>query len=194
MWLAMCRTSHVALLVLLLSVPSVFGGIWPIPRSLSNGKSFLQLAPDFDFTVDVDCASDDLYAAVNRTTEAIQTQLIERLTVGRGSIDQDAISAAPVLCSVVLVLDDGATVRPIAEEAVQPLGERLESYSLYVPEDGSEAVITADSTLGLLRGLTSFEQLWYTLGNVTYTNVAPVSIENDAPAYPYRGFMLDTAR
>ncbi|TRM56960.1 glycoside hydrolase family 20 protein [Schizophyllum amplum] len=183
-----------ALLALSLLTPSVFGSIWPLPRSFSNGTSFLQLAPDFSFAVDVDSAPDDLYAAVDRTQDAIRTALIERLTVGRGSLDQDAIGGAPMLSSVALQLSADAIVRPIAEEAVQALGNRSESYSLYVPDDGSEAVISANSTLGLLRGLTSFEQLWYTLGNVTYTNIAPVTIENDAPAYPYRGFMLDTAR
>ena len=90
---------------------------------------------------------------------------------------------APVLSSVSLVLEDGAVVRSISEEAVQPLGNRSEGYSLYVPDDGSEAIISANSTLGLLRGLTSFEQLWYVLDDVTYTNLAPVTIENDAPAY-----------
>ncbi|KAI5896261.1 uncharacterized protein SCHCODRAFT_02493241 [Schizophyllum commune H4-8] len=183
-----------ALLALSLFAPSALAGIWPLPRSLSNGTSFLQLACDFAIEVAVDGAPDDLYAAVDRTTQAIQDTLIERLTVGRGSQDQDAINAAPVLSSVSLVLEDGAVVRSISEEAVQPLGNRSEGYSLYVPEDGSEAVISANSTLGLLRGLTSFEQLWYVLDDVTYTNLAPVTIENDAPAYPYRGFMLDTAR
>ncbi|KAI5900318.1 uncharacterized protein SCHCODRAFT_02485588 [Schizophyllum commune H4-8] len=187
-----CVTS--ASLALSLFASSVLGSIWPLPRSLTNGTSFLQLAPDFKFNVELDGAPDDLYIAINRTTQSIQSSLIERLTVGRGTQDQQAINAAPTLSSVSLVLQDGATVLPIAEEAVKPLGKRSEGYSLHVPEDGSEAIISANSTLGLLRGLTSFEQLWYTLENVTYTNLAPITIENDAPAYPYRGFMLDTGR
>ncbi|CDO72187.1 Glycoside Hydrolase Family 20 protein [Trametes cinnabarina] len=36
-------------------------------------------------------------------------------------------------------------------------------------------------------------QLWYEHDNTIYTVSAPVTIR-DAPAYPYRGFMLDTAR
>lgn len=43
-------------------------------------------------------------------------------------------------------------------------------------------------------GLTTFSQLWYQLNDNTYTLQSPVTITNDSPAYPYRGFMLDTAR
>jgi hexosaminidase len=64
---------------------------------------------------------------------------------------------------------------------------------LTVPADGSAATLKANSTLGLFRGLTTFGQLWYDLDNMTYTIEAPISI-TDAPAYPYRGLMLDTAR
>ena len=172
-----------ASLALSFFTPFVLGGIWPLPRSLTNGTSFLQLAPDFKFNVGIEGASDDLYIAINRTTRGIKNDLIERLTIGRGAQDQQAISAASTLSSVSLVLEDGAAVLPIAEEAVKSLGNRIEGYSLHIPEDGSEAIISANSTLGLLHGLTSFEQVWYKLDNVTYTNLAPVTIENDAPAY-----------
>lgn len=36
------------------------------------------------------------------------------------------------------------------------------SDHLSVPDDGSDASLTANTGLGLLRGLTTFEQLWYT--------------------------------
>jgi hypothetical protein len=54
---------------------------------------------------------------------------------------------------------------------------------LHVPSDGSPATLSANSTLGLLRGLTTFEQLWYDLdGAATYTLEAPITI-SDAPAF-----------
>ncbi|KAL1744229.1 glycoside hydrolase family 20 protein [Schizophyllum fasciatum] len=184
-----------SLLALALLAPAALAGIWPQPRALTNGSSFLQLAPDFHFNVDIPDAPDDLHVAVDRTAHALQDTLIARLVVGRGARDEGAVRAAPALACATLVLEDGAgPARPIAEEAVRALGERAEGYSLYVPDDGGEAVISANSTLGLLRGLTTFEQLWYALGAVAYTDMAPVAIEQDAPAYPYRGFMLDTAR
>jgi hexosaminidase len=68
-------------------------------------------------------------------------------------------------------------------EAVQPLAARSEGYSLHVPIDGSSAVLTANSTLGLFRGLTTFEQLWYDLEGVAYSYQAPVVIVDDYPAY-----------
>jgi hexosaminidase len=103
--------------------------------------------------------------------------------------------------------------RPIAVEARMPLGMRDEAYSLSVPADGSPAVLSANSTLGLFRGLNAFSQLWFTVQRTVYMLGAPVDIQ-DSPAYvrsrgpvvfyaclltlertqPYRGFMLDTAR
>ena len=65
---------------------------------------------------------------------------------------------------------------------------------LDVPDDGTEAVLGAASTLGLFRGLNTFAQLWYAydhgeealdLGDgvvVVYTLSAPVAIQ-DSPAY-----------
>jgi hexosaminidase len=95
----------------------------------------------------------------------------------------------------VLQLTGPSSAKPqsIAVEATAQLGSRDESYSLTVPADGSTAVLKANSTLGLFRGLTTFSQLWYTSGDSIYTLQAPIQID-DSPAFPYRGFMLDTAR
>ncbi|KAH7928429.1 glycoside hydrolase family 20 protein [Leucogyrophana mollusca] len=73
------------------------------------------------------------------------------------------------------------------------LESRNEAYSLSVPSDGSAATLKANSTLGLFRGLTTFSQLWYEYDGAIYTPEAPIDI-SDWPVYPYRGFMLDTAR
>jgi hexosaminidase len=62
------------------------------------------------------------------------------------------------------------------------LEDRVEAYSLTVPEDGSAATLKASSTLGLLRGLTTFGQLWYEFDDVIYTLETPLQIE-DSPAY-----------
>jgi len=70
---------------------------------------------------------------------------------------------------------------------------RVEGYTLTIPADGSAASLKANSTLGLFRGLTTFGQFWYDLQGTTYTLAAPFNIV-DSPAYPYRGFLLDTAR
>ncbi|KAJ7600334.1 glycoside hydrolase family 20 protein [Mycena floridula] len=166
--------------------------LWPVPRHLQTGTSFLQLAPAFDITVQISNPPQDLLTAVEQTKTFIHTDKLQRLIVGRGSSDSVTVKSAPTLPALTLNLLKPA--RSIATEAVLPIGTRSEEYSLSVPADGSPAVLSANSTLGLLRGLTTFEQLWYDLQGVTYTNVAPVSIINDSPAFPYRGLMLDTAR
>lgn len=76
----------------------------------------------------------------------------------------------------------GASAQSITEESQREITSRDESYALSVPGDGSSAVLTANSTLGLFRGLTTFEQLWYYFSGDIYTLDAPVEI-NDAPAY-----------
>ncbi|KZV67215.1 glycoside hydrolase family 20 protein [Peniophora sp. CONT] len=183
----------------LVLVPAALA-LWPQPQSLESGTSALTLASDFAIHLSLDSVPQDLLDAVSRTTGYIQTDKLERLVVGRASADAALLSNASTLPSLNVSLVAGAPeAESVATEARKPLAERagLEGYHLVVPDDGSEATLTANSTLGLLRGLTTFEQLWYFGGsqspNTTYTVMAPIEIE-DSPAYPYRGLMLDTAR
>jgi hexosaminidase len=106
----------------------------------------------------------------------------QRLVVGRGAADNVTIHSSKFLSSLELSLVDSAAVKSITEESQKEITSRQESYSLSVPKDGSRAVLTANSTLGLLRGLTTFEQLWYYFDGKIYTLEAPVEIA-DAPAY-----------
>lgn len=72
-------------------------------------------------------------------------------------------------------------------------GEVDESYSLQVTEDG-EANIKAASSIGLVRGLTTFSQLFYAHSEGgSYTPYAPVEIK-DAPKFAYRGLNMDVSR
>ncbi|OAA58147.1 beta-hexosaminidase beta chain [Cordyceps fumosorosea ARSEF 2679] len=83
--------------------------------------------------------------------------------------------------------DDATTFKPLA-------GQRDESYSLNVTFDG-KASISANSSIGVLRGLETFSQLFFrhTLGDAWYTKLAPVSI-HDSPVFAHRGMLLDVAR
>ena len=103
--------------------------------------------------------------------------------VGRGAADASAVQAAPVLPSLTLTLQNSAPAQPIAVEAVKDFPNRVEGYMLSIPINGQPAVLSANSTLGLFRGLTTFSQFWYDLDGNTYTNVGPVSIVKDVPAY-----------
>lgn len=66
--------------------------------------------------------------------------------------------------------------------------------------DEISAMVSANTSLGLLRGLQSFVQLVYhhsrsdvDAGGAHYITGLPLSIR-DRPEYTHRGFMLDTAR
>ncbi|TBU58065.1 beta-hexosaminidase [Dichomitus squalens] len=181
-----------SLLLALAPAAGVFG-LWPQPRSLETGSTALKLASDFDIHVSVQHPPSDLSDAVSRTKSFLQNDKLGRLVVGRGSSDSSALKTAKSLKTLQLSLSKGATVRSITEESRLALGTRSEEYILDIPADGSTATLTANSTLGLLRGLTTFSQLFYEWSGQIYTVEAPISI-TDAPAYPWRGLMLDTSR
>jgi hypothetical protein len=155
--------------------------LWPLPRNLQTGSDALRLDPSFAINVAVPNAPEDLLAAAQRTCALLFSDNLGRLVIGRGADDLPAVRAAEALTNLTLYLIDGAS-RPIATEATLPLGSRDEAYSLVVPADGSGAVLSANSTLGLFRGLTTFGQLWYTASGTVYTLGAPVAIQ-DSPAY-----------
>ncbi|KAH9073564.1 N-acetylhexosaminidase [Lactarius deliciosus] len=186
--------SIAVLLCAMLLLPEAAQALWPQPRNLQTGSSALRLSPSFAINVAVPNAPKDLRAAADRTRALITSDKLGRLVVGRGVDDLPTVRRAKALSGLTLRLGSiSGAPRSIATEAKLPLGDRDEAYSLVVPADGSAAVLSANSTLGLFRGLTTFAQLWYTASGTVYTLGAPVAIQ-DSPAYPYRGFMLDTAR
>ncbi|OAX39916.1 glycoside hydrolase family 20 protein [Rhizopogon vinicolor AM-OR11-026] len=174
-------------------LPSGVLALWPIPTNLETGTTALTVSPSFYFDVQVEGAPADLYEAVDQAQYYLETDQLGRLVVGRGANDTAALASAKTLSCLQLSLTSSATVEPIASEAVKPLGTRSEEYELTIPADGSTATLTANSTLGLYRGLTTFNQLFYYYGGVTYTLLAPIAI-TDTPAYPFRGLALDTSR
>lgn len=157
---------------------SVVDALWPLPRSITNGTSTLVLSPSFTIVVNGPFPQ-DLQSAVNRTLGYILNDKHERLVVGRGSVDAATIGSANLLPWLVVSSGDSNT---IASEARAPLGIRDEAYTLNIPSDGSPASLSANSTLGLFRGLTTFSQIWYTHESSIYTVEAPISI-TDSPAF-----------
>jgi len=176
-----------------LAVVSPSNALWPQPRDLQAGSQALKLSGGFDITVSVRNPPSDLQDAVSRTKTLLKNDQLERLVVGRGSVDAPLIAKAKTLSKLTVSLAGGSVAHSITSEAQKPIGERDEAYALTVPSDGSGATLTANSTLGLLRGLTTFGQLWYEASGTTYALDVPIKI-TDSPAFPYRGFMLDTAR
>ncbi|KAG9103012.1 N-acetyl-glucosamine-6-phosphate deacetylase [Ceratobasidium sp. 370] len=185
-------SATLALLALLSANPA--RAIWPRPTQLTSGKTALRLSPSVSISLPAGAPS-DLKDAVSRAQTQLKDDKLERLVVGRGSSDAARIKSARELSKLVLTYGKGyaAKGKTLQTEATATLGTRDEAYTLSVPADGSTATITANSTLGLFRGLTTFTQLWYTYDSYTYTVEAPYTIA-DKPAYPYRGLLLDTAR
>jgi hexosaminidase len=172
-----------ALILAGLLASSSVSALWPLPTSLKTGSTALRLSSNFKINLSVQRAPADLQAAVTRTAGYLKTDKLERLVVGRGASDSNAIRSAKQLSVLTVSLTSTAeTVRSISDEAMDMLENRNEKYSLTVPGDGSAATLTANSTLGLLRGLTTFGQLWYDFSGSTYTLEAPIQI-TDAPAY-----------
>ena len=171
-----------ALILTALIICSPAVALWPLPKDLQTGSKALRLAGNFDIQLSVQGAPADLQAAVARTKGYLKTDKLQRLVVGRGENDRAAIKSAKELSSLTVSLTSSGTVRSVSEEAMDALEDRVEGYSLTVPGDGSAATLKANSTLGLLRGLTTFGQLWYEFDDITYTLEAPIQIK-DAPAY-----------
>ncbi|CCM03742.1 uncharacterized protein FIBRA_05888 [Fibroporia radiculosa] len=190
----MLHTATVLVASVLAVLPSVHA-FWPKPTNITEGTSALRLAFDFHISIspDIRDVPQDLYDAVTQTQTYVFTDDLGRLVVGRGAGDVSAFKDAPELSELVLSLTPGAPVLSITQETQKPVGERDEAYTLSIPSNGSPATITAGSTLGLFRGLTTFTQAWYQYESTIYTLTAPIDIK-DTPAFPYRGLLIDSAR
>ncbi|KAH9932733.1 N-acetylhexosaminidase [Epithele typhae] len=184
--------SFLALMAFVALATTPVTALWPEPRSMNAGSTMLRLAHNFQITTSGHIPS-DLKAAVKRTEKSLADDKLERLVVGRGAAQKSVVASAKTLSRLKVSLAAGAVSASVLSEAQKAPEARDEAYALTVPADGSPATLTANSTLGLYRGLTTFGQLWYELDGTTYAAATPLNIR-DSPAYPYRGLMLDTAR
>ena len=109
------------------------------------------------------------------------------LIFGWGPGRAAAAAAVPELLLLVITVEDGD------DRAMQLHAD--ESYRLTVPTGGAPATLTAPTTWGALRGLESLSQLieWREESASYELRMAPWEI-TDAPAFPYRGALIDTAR
>ena len=158
-----------------------------MPRDLQTGTTLLKLSNNFDIHVcdDIPHAPKDLRDAISRTMSHLKSDQLQRLIVGRGANDSAALADAPSLARLTVSLaPNSPPIKSIMEEATKEITKRSESYSFTIPDtDQGVATLTANSSLGLLRGLTTFEQLVYEVFGIVYLHQAPVKITNDSPAY-----------
>ncbi|KAI9835374.1 MAG: N-acetyl-glucosamine-6-phosphate deacetylase [Sclerophora amabilis] len=190
----------------LLVIVTSASAIWPIPAKYEHGETVLWIARDVKINY---CKSNSTsLSGWNKTLassgplvqDAIQrahhTIFSERFVPWKfhprnSDFEPPANGSKNYVGSIDVIqrsADSGSVVRP-------RIGEVSEAYSLTVAEDG-KATIAADTSVGVLRALETFTQLWYQHSESSsgvYTNLVPVNIE-DAPKFPYRGLNLDVAR
>ncbi|KAG8964045.1 N-acetyl-glucosamine-6-phosphate deacetylase [Tulasnella sp. 425] len=161
-------------------------GLWPNPSSLSTGSQYVKVAQDFNIAfMGEGRIPEDLNDAMRNTKALIWHDHLERLVVGRGSVDAEALlnSSISTLKVLELRLAPGSNnLKSIYENTVGVEAfERDESYRLEVPSDASTATLIANNTL------------FYLSEKTVYTFKAPIVI-SDKPAFPHRGTLLDTSR
>lgn len=183
----------------LAATPAV--ALWPAPANVTAGNKFLGVSSSFRITTAKSLSSSvpsDLAAAMGRANYYALTDTLEPLVIDHGESYRSNVTSAAVLEYLELSLTPGAAVFPLRQEVDRPYAEQDESYILKIP-GSSSATITANTTLGLLRGLQTFSQLVYVLppskGHpaTRYIQDTPFEVV-DKPSFAHRGFMLDTAR
>ncbi|KAH6634323.1 glycoside hydrolase family 20 protein [Chaetomium sp. MPI-SDFR-AT-0129] len=179
--------------------------IWPAPQSYTKGDSVLYLHQNIKITYNgasVPYTYGYVPSALN-SKEIVQAG-ISRALAGifdskfvpwklhkpRSKWEPDVHKDQKFLKTLKIVQtgkDHPSAFKPLA-------GEVDESYNLTVSAAG-DVKLSAVSSIGVLHGLETFSQLFYqhSTGTSWYTPYAPIDIR-DAPKFPHRGIMIDTAR
>jgi hexosaminidase len=148
--------------------------VMPLPRSVQIGSGRLPIDGHFrgGFTGQHDARLD---AAFDRFLIRLDRQCGE---VRRAQFTNVSSGSAPVL--TVKVAGSGGAVQGVDEE---------ESYKLTVSSTGAE--LSAATDVGAMHGFETFLQLVETSGTGCWL---PAVTIDDAPRFPWRGFMLDVSR
>lgn len=136
--------------------------------------------------------SDIVQAGVSRALDNIFSQnFVPWMLVPRHSISNYEPSCNGTV--TIKALDISLTSNSTDASFTPSVADIDESYTLSISEQGA-AKISASTATGVLRGLETFSQLFYESTDGTYYLVnAPIDIA-DAPKYPWRGVLVDTAR
>ncbi|KAF9000175.1 glycoside hydrolase [Hymenopellis radicata] len=148
----------VPLFTVLTAVTAV-SAVWPRPQSFTTGDTPLKVdASNLDVIYEHFVPPDDLREAVESVKVFLMEDKLGRLIPGRGIEDASEIEDAALVTELLLSLSGPGNVTSIAEEATKELESRSDEYQLKVLLNGT-ATLSANSTLGLFRGLTPFTQL-----------------------------------
>ncbi|KAJ2723218.1 Glucosamine-6-phosphate isomerase (Glucosamine-6-phosphate deaminase) (GNPDA) (GlcN6P deaminase) [Coemansia sp. Benny D115] len=165
-----------AIIGLVAAIPSVMA-VWPIPQTFEQGKSNTQA-----YWVNIEVkgnAGSIVSKAVNRYRDIINGESF----VAPADYQRGILKVNGNLESLVVSVDSTDDSLGI---------ETDESYTLDVPVNG-KATLKAKTPYGAVRGLETFSQLVTANGNAKAIPNTPIHIA-DAPTYPHRGLLFDTAR
>ncbi|XP_022872625.1 beta-hexosaminidase 2-like [Olea europaea var. sylvestris] len=144
--------------------PTTF--FWPNPQAILLAGNFTISAPEHRY----------LTPAVDRYLR--QVLMEHHLPLVNPPLN---LKSAPPLTALVITVAD----------VNSPLTHGVnESYSLAVPSSGENAILTAQTEWGAMRGLETFSQLVYS----SPSSVACGLYISDVPLFMHRGIMLDTSR
>ena len=159
--------------------------LWPLPRNSSFGAAPLVVDAGLRFSAVT--PSDDLAAAFARFESIIFSH-------AGGAAGAAAAAAARRVRGVGAEAMSSLVVDVADVAAPLDLGVD-ESYWLTLPADGSPGTLRAATVWGALAGLQTLAQLvrFDFDARAYWVDAAPVAIE-DAPAFAWRGLMVDPAR
>ncbi|KAJ1327612.1 hexosaminidase [Microdochium nivale] len=203
-----CKLLALAL-ALLAVTPAI--AVWPVPEHISTGTKVLWVDQSLHVTYNgqplpwiYPCAPSNgradfsskqiVQSAVSRAAQAIlEDNFVPWMLYARNALaDSEPSPHHDKKLLQRLVINQNGTDTPKTFKA--KAGEVDESYTLAVTEEGL-ASITAHSSIGVLRALESFSQLFFkhSRGSQIYSNLIPVKI-SDKPQYDHRGILFDAAR
>jgi len=155
--------------------------IWPQPKGGTYGSDNIGVLPSPNFFTLTETTSNSCATFLQDAFQRYSNLIFPHSTDKR-------IGDSWVLKGLTVSVQDTSTDHPQLETD--------ESYSLTVPNQGeTPAVLKAKTVYGALRGLESFSQLVtfdFDAGLYVLKN-APIQID-DAPRFPHRGLMIDSAR
>lgn len=146
----------------------------PAPRKVTLGNGRLAMKSDFRFHVEGNPGDKILWSAVNRTLQSLK-QLTGL------ALPQEVATAASTKPPGIFSIQ-------VQKPATMTMGTD-ESYSLAV--SSASVVLSAPTTMGVVRGLATFRQL-VQKDNGSFS--LPVVSIQDSPRYAWRGLMIDVAR
>lgn len=209
-----------SLLVFIPLFTSLATAIWPAPVSYEHGDTVLWITRDVEFFVHEAGATNDTLKLRRRALPSSGNAGVDDDTgqvTGHDIVDFAINSAwttilkrnfypwkfhprnwtepSPDASSVYVSRVDITLLTSDPVNIGKPLtGDVDESYSLTLSTSG-QASLSANSSIGIARGLTTFTQLFYLHSSLsfTYTPLAPIKIY-DAPKFAHRGINLDVSR